>query len=158
MSLKSNSIEDAILSIRQSGREDCGPTCLAMLCKFHGIKISAEKIRSSYICYPGLVSLQSLIEAARSIGFLAAGVKLTIDQLPNSTLPCILHWKKSHFVVLYRIMDQIYFVADPALGLMRYNKRQFISRWVLKSTPLCGIALILTPDVDVATQNSLQFK
>jgi ATP-binding cassette subfamily B protein len=42
----------------------------------------------------------------------------------------IVHWDKKHFVVVYRIKrDQVY-LSDPAYGLIRLSKAEFIARWI----------------------------
>lgn len=46
----------------------------------------------------------SIAEAAEAIGFRTMGVKLTFEKLTTEApLPCIIHWKQNHFVVLYAV-------------------------------------------------------
>jgi ATP-binding cassette subfamily B protein len=70
-------------------------------------------------------------DAAESIGFRTAGVKITWEQLRDeANLPCIVHWNQRHFVVVYKIAKtkrklfsgnrefkgyEVY-VSDPAEG------------------------------------------
>ena len=41
--------------------------------------------------------------AAESIGFRTIGVHISFQQLAEAPLPCIVHWKQNHFVVVYNI-------------------------------------------------------
>ena len=43
-------------------------------------------------------------DAAESIGFRTRGYRLTWEQLRDEVpLPCIVHWRQRHFVVVYAI-------------------------------------------------------
>jgi len=83
---------------------DCGPTCLRMVAKYYGKTYTLQNLRDkSGISREG-VSLQGISEAAEQIGFRTLGVKVDFDKLVNDVpLPCIVHWKQAHFVVLYGI-------------------------------------------------------
>ena len=88
---------------RQQDQMDCGPTCLRMVLKHYGRKVPIQKLRT--LCYVnrGGVNLLALSEAAEKLGLRSTGVKLSLNQLNEVELPCILHWHKNHFVVLYKI-------------------------------------------------------
>jgi ATP-binding cassette subfamily B protein len=62
-------------------------------------------------------------------------------------LPCIAHWNQNHFVVIYKIKKIKYLYADPAHGLLVYNKEEFLKSWVSDAKDE-GILLLLetTPD------------
>jgi ATP-binding cassette subfamily B protein len=62
-------------------------------------------------------------------------------------MPCILHWKQEHFVVLYRVKKNCFHIADPALGLIKLSKDEFEQCWVeiYESGTPKGIALFLEP-------------
>lgn len=66
-------------------------------------------------------------EAAENIGFKTLGVHITAEQLKNDVpLPCIVHWKQCHFVVLYKIRKGVFYVADPVpTVLLNIPKRNF---------------------------------
>jgi ATP-binding cassette subfamily B protein len=134
-----------IYHFKQQDQKDCGPTCLRMLARYYGRSYPIQKLRQ--ICYTGRggVSLLGLSEAAETIGFRTLGVKLTLDQLEETQLPCILHWRQNHFVVLYKIRKNIYYVADPAKGLIKYTKEEFKKNWFSHKELYAGISLILTP-------------
>ncbi len=126
---------------------DCGPTCLRMIAKFHGRGFSLQRLRD--IC--GLnrlgVSMLGISEAAEKIGFRTIGSRLRVGQLNDIDLPVILHWNQNHFVVLYRIRKNKYYIADPGKGLIVFTANEFVDRWIGRRLGGHneGIVLMLSP-------------
>ena len=124
---------------------DCGPTCLRMIAKHYGRNYKQRTLaRLCEINREG-VSLLGISDAAEKIGFRTLGAKLTIQQLKEAELPCILHWRQYHFVVLYKIKNHTYYLADPATGLVTLNEADFARNWIGDKEKQEGIALLLTP-------------
>ncbi len=126
---------------------DCGPTSLRMIAKHYGRNYSLQKLRNlSGINREG-VSLLGISEAAEKIGFRTTGARLTSEQLDQVDLPCILHWRQNHFVVLYKIKKGRYYVADPGKGLIQYTREEFYKGWLSTNSngDGQGIALIISP-------------
>ena len=128
--------------------KDCGPACLRMLAKFYGREYSLQTLRErSYINRDG-VSLLGITDAANSIGFKALGLELTIEQLfDEAPLPCIIHWKQHHFVVVYAIKPGKWVkIADPAFGLIKIGMVEFTKNWTNGGgKDNQGIVLLLEP-------------
>lgn len=132
---------------------DCGPTCLRMIAKHYGRHYSLETLRQhSFITREG-VSMLGISDAAEHIGFRTSGVMISFEQLVKDVpLPCIVHWKQNHFVVVYNIKKhkkkgyRIY-VADPALGLVTYDDADFKKCWysTKRNEEDKGTALLLEP-------------
>jgi len=91
------------------------------------------------------VSLLGISDAAEKIGFRTLGVKLDTKQLKEAELPCILHWRQYHFVVLYKIKNHKYYLADPAAGLVTLEEADFKRSWEADKETTEGIALLLAP-------------
>ena len=89
---------------RQLDGMDCGPACLRMIALYYGKSYSLQTLRArSFISRNG-VSMLGISDAAESIGFRTSGVRISFGQLVEDVpLPCILHWRQSHFVVCYGI-------------------------------------------------------
>jgi ATP-binding cassette subfamily B protein len=130
---------------RQHDQMDCGPTCLRMIAKHHGRNFKIQTLRQLTEINKEGVSLLGISDAAEKIGFRTLGAKVTLTQLAEVELPCILHWQQNHFVVLYRVKNQSYFVADPAKGLIRYTQKEFTKQWISDKDSSEGIALLLSP-------------
>lgn len=137
---------------KQPDAKDCGPTCLRIIAKYYGKFISLQEIREYSETTRSGSNLLKLSEAAESIGFKTIGARLDFNRLKQAQLPLIAHWDKRHFVVVYRIKkDQVY-LSDPAYGLIRLSKAEFIARWIGNGADDAtkeGITLLLevTPDL-----------
>jgi len=134
--------------VKQPDAMDCGPVCLKMVAAFHKMNFSLESLRKKcYITREG-VSFLGLSEAADSLGFKTLGVKIPLDMLvQNVPLPCIVHWKQRHFVVVYKIKNGKIWVADPAVGLVKFDREEFIRNWAstISDGKQAGLVLIIEP-------------
>lgn len=133
----------------QPDTKDCGSTCLKIIAKYYGRLIPIEKIRNLSETTREGSSLLGLSEAAENIGFKSLGVKLNYETLwEEAPLPCIIHWNKQHFVVVYKINKERIYISDPAYGLLDYSISDFISSWIGENADVNteeGIALLLEP-------------
>lgn len=130
---------------------DCGPTCLKMIAQYHGKTFSLEKLRELCRISKEGVSMLGISMAAESLGFKTLGVRINFHQLKDEVpMPCIVHWKQNHFVVVYRIKRGKVYVADPAHGLIKYDIKEFLSCWIStrNDDKPEGIALLLEPQPD----------
>ena len=159
---------------KQADSKDCGPTCLKIIAKHYGKTINIQTLRSYSETTREGSNLLNLSDAAEKIGFRSLGVKLSIEKLQEAPLPCILHWNKEHYVVLYRITnsklritkkqnEKTYYISDPAIGLLEYNQEEFLKFWIgnnANQTTEEGIALLLepTPNFQLHTSNFQQEK
>ena len=142
---------------RQPDVKDCGPTCLRILSKYYGKNIPLQYIRNLSETTRQGSSLWGLSDAAEDLGFRSVGVKVDfntlIDEIP---LPCIVHWNKNHFVVVYDIKksknkEAKIKISDPSYGLIEYSQKEFMKLWIgenANENTEEGIALILetTPE------------
>lgn len=115
---------------KQPDSKDCGPTCLRIIAKYYGKLISLREIRELSETTRAGSNLLMLSDAAESIGFKSIGAKISYEKLKEAPLPCIVHWNNNHFVVVYRIKNDVVYISDPSYGLITYTKKDFISRWV----------------------------
>ena len=83
---------------------DCGPACLRMVAAHYGKKVSLQYLRDKSFASREGVSLQGLHDAAAAVGMQARCVLASLAYLAEEAgLPCIVHWERDHFVVLYRV-------------------------------------------------------
>jgi len=138
----------SFLFVKQPDAMDCGPSCLKMVAAFYKKNFSLETLRRRcYITREG-VSFLGLSEAADSLGFRTIGVKIPFSKLEESVpLPCIVHWKQKHFVVVYRITKDKIWIADPATGLLKLGRDEFLSGWSggIIDGERIGLVLIMEP-------------
>lgn len=151
----------------QADYKDCGPTCLKIISKHYGKTMNIQQLRDISETTREGSNLLFLSDAAESIGFRTLGLKLNSEKLNEVPLPCILHWNQNHYVVLYKIKNNAYYISDPAFGLIEYNLKDFLKFWIGnnadKQTPE-GVALIIeaTPkffqsDIDKEDNKGLGF-
>ncbi|CAM3573388.1 peptidase domain-containing ABC transporter [Flavobacterium chungbukense] len=115
---------------RQADNKDCGPTCLKIIAKYYGKTINIQELRDFSETTREGSNLLFLSDAAEKIGFRTLGVKLSVTRIEEAPLPCILHWNKDHYVVLYKIKKGKFYISDPAFGLLEYSKEEFVKFWI----------------------------
>ena len=146
---------------KQTESKDCGPTCIKIVAKYYGKTIHIQSQRNLSETTREGSSMLGLSEAAEKIGFHTIGVKINFKKLLEVPLPCIVHWNKNHFAVLYKIKSPSAFgispkgrknlgiyISDPAHGKLQYTKEQFIKHWIgnnADDTTEEGVALLIEP-------------
>lgn len=145
--------------VYQHDKKDCGPSCLSMISKYYGKSYPLQYLRSiSHITKEG-VSILGISEAANHIGIDSRSTKISLEDLYDNKelLPCILHWRKNHFVVLRSITKNrltgklVYNIADPSHGLISLSEKTFKKSWLSLDNE--GIALYLCPTDDFYSVN-----
>lgn len=137
---------------------DCGPACLQMIAKYYGKIHSLQTLREYCYANRNGVTLLGISDAAERIGFRAMGIKTDIGKLVDKVvLPCIIHWKQDHFVVVYKIkvhqrngkLTGNVYVADPAFGHIKYSLEEFCKGWIStkENGREKGMVLMLAPSV-----------
>ena len=132
----------------QTESKDCGPTSLKIIAKHYDRVLNIQTLRELSETTREGSNLLTLSDAAENIGFRTLGVKLCANDLQETPLPCILHWNKNHYVVLYKIKKGTYYISDPAIGLLEYSQKEFIKFWIgnnADETTKEGIVLLLEP-------------
>ena len=116
---------------RQYDSMQCGIACLQMICKHFGREYSSDFL--SKLCFATTegVSLLGINDTANALGLHSICARVTVKTLNDVYLPCILHWNQNHFVVLYKVKKgNIFYIADPAKGLVTYNLDEFKQHWI----------------------------
>jgi len=141
--------------IRQLDVMDCGATCLKMIGLHYGKKFSINQLRK--LCDKGQqgVTLLGINRAAEELGFKTFPVKLTTELfVKEAQLPCLVHWKGDHYVVVYKIHKKMVYIADPGAGKVTLSVEQFQEFWALGGDD--GIALFLEPTEKFFQQDNEQ--
>ena len=126
----------------------CGIACLQMICSYYHKEYTLERLANCCFATTEGVSLLGISEAARKLGLNTTCGRMTIGQLAQVPLPCILHWNQNHFVVLYKIRrGKTFYIADPGKGKIRYTKEEFKSHWISTTSQgeEKGVAMFLEP-------------
>lgn len=120
--------------IKQENEKDCGPVCLAMICNYHGKKVSIEKLRNIAGTDKNGTNLFGLIELGKYLGFQITGVQAeSTDNLKEIKYPCIAHIinKKGfeHFVIIEKINKNKIYIVDPDVGKYSTTLNEFDEYW-----------------------------
>ncbi len=132
-----------MVSFKQRDATDCGPACLKYVAHRYGLRLSVPCLRQLTATGPTGSTVYALIEAARSLGFNAKGVKGPIEALPSVPLPAIAHVlidrRLLHYVVLIDWSAQRAKVMDPASGrIEKWSGAKFRDLWT-------GVLVLLAP-------------
>ena len=129
----------------------CGIACLQMICSYYHKEYTLERLANCCFATTEGVSLLGISEAARKLGLNTTCGRMTIGQLAQVPLPCILHWNQNHFVVLYKIRrGKTFYIADPGKGKIRYSREEFRQHWISTTSQgeEKGVAMFLEPTAE----------
>ncbi|KLT68261.1 peptidase domain-containing ABC transporter [Flavobacterium sp. ABG] len=130
----------------QLDAKDCGPACIKIIGKYYGRFYSLPFLRDLCGITREGVSFLDLSDACEAISLRTKSVKVDFSVLQTIPLPCIVHWKESHFIVVYKITQKQVCVSDPAKGLCKYSYESFQEDWLKESK--VGAVLAIEPMAD----------
>ncbi len=132
---------------KQMDAMDCGPSCLQMIARHYGRILPIEQLRRDCAMTRNGVTLGGIADAAEKNQLKTVAIKASLQMLEEDViLPCVAHWRQRHFVVVYAIDAKYVYVADPAYGLVKYSKQEFVAGWLNQINPAeddQGILLLL---------------
>ncbi|GGE85982.1 peptidase domain-containing ABC transporter [Priestia taiwanensis] len=137
-------MKSKFVCIKQHDLKDCGPACLAMISRHYGLNMAISKIREIAGTDLQGTNIKGLLEAGEKLGFDIKGVKATnkdIEVLREIPLPAIAHIVDEgllHYVVIYKVKNNIIYIADPAKGNIEYTLQEFQNIWT-------GILVLMKP-------------
>lgn len=139
--------------IQQRDTMDCGASCLAMIAAYYGWSPDRDWLRRICSLSRNGISLLGIGKASEQLGFASIGGRMSFETLSTrAVLPCIVHWKQNHFVVVYKVKRswrgkyKVY-VADPSSSSLTYTKEEFCQYWISdrQNGEEYGIVLLLEP-------------
>ena len=116
---------------QQLDSKDCGPTCLQIISRHYGKYFDLDEIRNKCNVSKEGASVYDLCNAGEALGFKTFPVKTSYKKLFSELpLPCIVHWRKKHFIVVYKVTKDKVYASDPAIGLVVLTKKEFVDGWI----------------------------
>ncbi|MEA3507773.1 MAG: cysteine peptidase family C39 domain-containing protein, partial [Synergistota bacterium] len=129
---------------RQHEAVDCGPACLHMIAQYYGRLFPLSWLRQKSSATREGSSLKGLAEAAEAMGMKTRCVLASMEFLAGEApLPCVVHWERNHFVVVYGRKRGRFLIADPAFGKQAIDEKTFMGRWSDGGNE--GYALLMEP-------------
>ncbi len=131
------------IRIKQRDVSDCGAACLASIFRHYSLDIPIAKIRQKAGTDKKGTNVLGMIEAARSFGFEAKGVKGPFESLASIPLPAIAHMivkeRLHHYVVILGLYKKHIGLMDPADGQVHKRSHEaFKTEWT-------GVLILLLP-------------
>lgn len=108
---------------------DCGPSCLKMIADYYDKIFDLQLMNNVPKIIQEGTSFSDLCEASENIGLKCLGLRVSFSLLYEIDLPLILQWNQNHFVVLFKIQKKWLYIADPAKGILRLSKSEFLNHW-----------------------------
>lgn len=124
--------------ILQSETIECGLACMVMIASFHGRHTDLSELRRRFPLSLNGLTLNRLMDIGSALGLRSRALRLEPEDLGELTLPCIVHWKMEHYVVLWRVNRDSVVINDPVHGQKTLSRAEF-------SKHFTGIALELEP-------------
>ena len=124
--------------IEQQSSSDCGAACLAMISRYWGQSISINYLRELIGIGRAGASLKNLAAAAETLGYHARPVRASLSKIIDHKNPWVAHWNGEHYIVVYRVKNNKFLIADPAAGKSEISRTEFLASW-------SGYALLLEP-------------
>jgi len=145
--------------VKQQDLQDCGACSLSCIIKYYDGYVPLEKIRDDTCTTNNGTTAYHLIEAARSYGFEALGVKVDDVKVKDAYFPAIAHVVLknglNHFVVVYKFSKNYVWLMDPAVGKTKMKYEDFRVIWDNILILLSPIAKIIKYDKNVTISSLL---
>jgi len=147
---------------KQMDAMDCGPTCLHMVARHYGRILPMDELREKCGITRLGVTLGGIADAAENFNLKTVAIRASMHSLHEEVpLPCIAHWQQKHFIVVHAITNKHVHVADPAFGLIKYTRQEFMAGWLDMVNPdenAEGILLLLDTTPEFYADQDLQQK
>lgn len=127
--------------IMQHDTNDCGSATFAMICWYHGLKLTLAEARKIVFTDKMGTNILGLIEGAAKIGLEAEGLEGTFTELLESIekkeikFPFIARILNEdnfeHYIVVYKMTKASVIIGDPAeYKTTKISKEQFQKQWL----------------------------
>jgi len=117
-----------------------------MVAGYYGKRLELPVLRQHLSVSLRGVTLEHLIRFAARIDLTGRPLRVELEDLPQLSTPCILHFDMNHFVVLKKATSRKAIIYDPALGRQHFTMSSLSRRFT-------GVALELTPTPAFAPQD-----
>lgn len=137
--------------VRQNEQSENAAACLTMVCNFYGKSFTLGQIRE-LTTLGGGANVDQMIKGAETIGFRAKGYALKFEDLKLAKLPAVVGWEGYHYVVVFKVSDREVHICDPAEGIRKIKKDEFLQSWSVpdivgtaKADANSGLVVVMEP-------------
>lgn len=112
--------------VTQLENVECGAACLTMILAYYGKWIPLEQVREECGVSRDGCNLTNMANAAKKYGLDAHSYRCSLNYImTKANLPCIIHWRFNHFVVLNGFTRKGAVLTDPAQGKITVSIEEF---------------------------------
>ena len=120
--------------ILQNDETDCGLACLPAIFRKYGLKVTIAKIRDIAGTDRQGANAHGLVKVIEHFGFQQKVVETDKESLTSKLpIPAIAHVviddSLLHYVVITKVKGDTVVVSDPAKGIVKYKKEDFLKIW-----------------------------
>lgn len=108
----------ALPVVRQTTATECGLACVEMIAAHFGTSTNIASLRRNHGVSLKGTTLASIVRCCKEQNLSTRAVRCDIQELRKLRLPCILHWRFDHFVVLKSVSAASIVIHDPARGVV----------------------------------------
>ncbi|HEY2359896.1 MAG TPA: peptidase domain-containing ABC transporter [Candidatus Angelobacter sp.] len=108
--------EQKLPMVFQTEAAECGLACLAMIAGYHGLHADLPALRQRFSVSLRGATLNHIIKFAAALDLVGRPLRVELEDLAYLKMPCILHWKMDHFVVLKKVTRKYVYLLDPSMG------------------------------------------
>lgn len=119
----------SIKKVLQHDETDCGAACISIILQYYGKTVPLRKIRSAAGTDSVGTSGFGIVKGAEKFGLSCKGLMSpNKDKIEDIPFPAIFHIKEhlDHYVVVYKVNRKFVFISDPAVGLRKIKRGDFL--------------------------------
>lgn len=133
--------------IKQYDSMDCAAACLASIAWYYGKKIPILEISEALETSKEGTSVWDVCRISEKLGLFASAYKKNIDfKEKELEVPCVAHVYQedglAHFIIIYKIKKNSVVIADPAVGIIEVDRKNFLIRNMEKIRHIFGLELL----------------
>ncbi|ADL53888.1 peptidase domain-containing ABC transporter [Clostridium cellulovorans] len=116
--------------IKQLTETECGLCCCAMILRYYGSKESIRELQDYMDVGRDGISMFQIKHFLNEKGVSAKVYEVNeIDKLVHIDKPFICYWNQKHFVIVEKIKNNMFYIADPADGKVVLNREEFSKKF-----------------------------
>ncbi len=123
---------------------ECGAVSLAIILAYYKLYVPIEELRVNCGVGRDGANLFRMVKAAEHYNLKTDSKKVTLEDMHKVRTPAILFWGFNHFVVFEGVVNNKYYINDPAGGPRHMTREEFSRKYT-------GIVLELTPTSEFAS-------
>jgi len=138
-----------------------------MIIKYYERSYPLQYLRELTYANRNGITMLGIADAAEIVGLKTLGIRTSFEKLAEKAiLPCVIHWRQDHFVVVYKIKARktpsgykgTVYIADPAFGLIQYSVDEFLDAWISTTIDQTekGMVLMLSPTPDFYEKTNVE--